>query len=163
MPLKGDPLFDAATNSYVACYGAGGNLSGAPAGGNGLFARNSAVQFKDITDGLSHTLAVGERSASFARAPWVGVVDQATIRTTAGAPVFQSLVFPPPAMPMARVGNRPLNDPWSEPFDFFGPHPTGMNALFADGSVRWVRTSTAIDVYQAVATRDGGETADLLE
>ena len=162
-PLKGTALLDAATNSYAACYGAGGNLTGAPDRGNGLFARNSSVQFKDITDGTSHTLAVGERPARFARAPWVGVIDQGTIRTTAGAPVYQSLMFPPPAMPMARVGNRPLDDPWSEPIDFFGPHPTGMNALFADGSVRWVRASTAVDVFQAVATRDGGEPADLPE
>jgi prepilin-type N-terminal cleavage/methylation domain-containing protein/prepilin-type processing-associated H-X9-DG protein len=163
LPLKGPALLDAASNSYAACYGALGNLAGAPDRGNGLFSRNSAVQFKDVTDGTTYTLAVGERAALFARAPWVGAIDQGTIRTTAGAPVFQSLVFPPPAMPMARVGNRPLNDPWSEPFDFFSPHPTGMNALFADGSVRWVRTSTAIDVFQAVATRDGGEPAALPE
>jgi prepilin-type processing-associated H-X9-DG protein len=64
-------------------------------------------------------------------------------------------------MPMARVGNRPLNDPWSEPFDFFSPHSTGMNALFADGSVRRVGTTLAVDVFRAVATRDGGEPADL--
>jgi prepilin-type processing-associated H-X9-DG protein len=32
--------------------------------------------------------------------------------------------------------------------------------LFADGSVRAVRTRIKLDVLQALATRDGGETID---
>jgi prepilin-type N-terminal cleavage/methylation domain-containing protein/prepilin-type processing-associated H-X9-DG protein len=159
-PLRGDTIGDAATNSYAACYGAHGNIGGAPDQGNGVFFRNSTLQFKDLLDGSAYTMAVAERAALFVQTPWVGVMDQGTVRTTPGAPVFQSLISPQQSMPMARVGNKPLNDPWSEPYDFFTPHRTGMNALYADGSVRWVKTSTSIDVFQAIATRAGGESVD---
>ncbi len=156
----GDPLVQAMTNSYAGCFGAGGQIGSAPDQGNGLFIRNGAFQFRDVTDGTSQTLAIGERAARFARSPWIGVVDQGTLRTTPGAPAYQSIVEPPQAMVMARVGNKPLNDPWSEPLDFFSPHPDGMNALFADGSVRRIRTSIALEVFQAIATRSGGETVE---
>jgi prepilin-type N-terminal cleavage/methylation domain-containing protein/prepilin-type processing-associated H-X9-DG protein len=163
MPLKGPTVADAATNSYAGCFGALGNLGSTPDLGNGLFIRNGALQIKDITDGTAQTLAIGERAALFTCTPWVGVIDQGTVRTTTGAPVNQSLALPAPAMPMARVGIKPLNDSWSEPYDFFSAHRTGMNALFADGSVRWVNTTIAVDVFQALATRAGGEAASLPE
>jgi prepilin-type processing-associated H-X9-DG protein len=162
-PVLGRPIGDAATNSYAACYGALGDMANSPDQGNGMFTRNSAFRFADLTDGASNTLAVGERAAQFVQAPWVGVMDQGTVQTTSGAPVYQSWASPPAAMPMARVGSKQLNDPWSEPFDFFTPHPTGMNALFADGAVRWVRTTLSIDVFQAIATRAGGEPAVPIE
>ena len=159
----GSPLLQAATNSYVACYGAGGNLTGAPDQGNGLFVRNTTFSFRDIHDGNSNTLAIAERPGLFARAPWAGAVEQGTIRTTVNAPVFQSLMHPPPTMVMARVGTKPLNDPWSEPYDFFSPHHAGMNAVFADGSVHLIRTSISLDVFQSLATRAGEEPISLAE
>ena len=64
---------------------------------------------------------------------------------------------------MARVGNKPLNDPWSEPYDFFGPHPGVLNALFADGSVRALRFSTPVEVLRGLATRAGGEAVSIPE
>jgi prepilin-type processing-associated H-X9-DG protein/prepilin-type N-terminal cleavage/methylation domain-containing protein len=155
--LLGTPFADAMTNSYAGCYGFGGDIGANPESGNGLFVRNGALQFKDITDGASNTLAIAERAAMFTRCPWAGVIDQGTVRTTPGAPVYQSIIVPPPAMVMARVWNKPLNDPWSEPYDFFSPHPGAMNALFADGSVRRVTTSVSLDVLRAIATRSGGE------
>jgi prepilin-type N-terminal cleavage/methylation domain-containing protein/prepilin-type processing-associated H-X9-DG protein len=154
----GVPVVDAATNSYAACYGSGGDLLNAPADGNGLFGRNSTFRFLDISDGLSNTLAIGERGALFVQTPWAGVMDQGTARTTPGAPVYASNIYPPPTMVMARIGTKSLNDPWSEPYDFFSPHAGVMNALFADGSVRPLRPSTSLDVLQAVATRNGNET-----
>ena len=80
----GTPVVDAATNSYAACYGAGGDLTGQPGDGNGLFARNSAYRFLDVSDGLSNTIAVGERAALFVQTPWAGALSFATARTTPG-------------------------------------------------------------------------------
>lgn len=159
--LKGEPVLLAMTNSYAGCFGFGGDVGATPDAGNGLFIRNGTLQFKDITDGASQTLAIGERGALFARCPWVGVVDQGTVRTTEGAPVYDSRICPAPAMVMARVWNKPLNDVWSEPYDFFSPHPDGMNALFADGSVRRIRTTLALDIFQAIASRSGGEVHEI--
>jgi prepilin-type processing-associated H-X9-DG protein len=154
----GTPVVDAATNSYAACYGALGNVLTSPGDGNGLFVRNSRYQIsRDVPDGASNTLAIAERTALFAQAPWAGLMDKGTLQTTPNAPVYQSLADPPQSMVMARVGMKQLNDPWSEPYDFFTPHPGVMNSLFADGSVRPVRTSVPLDVFQALATRNGSE------
>jgi prepilin-type N-terminal cleavage/methylation domain-containing protein/prepilin-type processing-associated H-X9-DG protein len=37
------------------------------------------------------------------------------------------------------------------------PHPGGFNALFADGSVRFIKDSVAAQVFRALITRAGGE------
>jgi prepilin-type processing-associated H-X9-DG protein len=60
--------------------------------------------------------------------------------------------------------------PWTKPDDIpfqpdrpenlFGAgssHPGGFNALFCDGSVRFIKTTIDLDVLKALITRDGGE------
>jgi prepilin-type N-terminal cleavage/methylation domain-containing protein len=158
------PLVDATTNSYAGCFGSvralrvpGITIITAPDQGDGMFIRNGKLTTADVTDGLSNTLAVGERAAMFARTPWVGVLDQGTLRTTPGAPVRQSVVEPAPVMVVARAGNKRLNDIFSEPYEFFTPHPAGMTALFADGAVHRIPLTIDLDVYRALASRAGGE------
>jgi prepilin-type N-terminal cleavage/methylation domain-containing protein len=160
----GQKLFEASTNSYAACYGAGGYLTSAPAEGNGIFYKNSRTNIvMDIKDGASNTIAIAERAAMFVQAPWVGVLDQGTVWTTPGAPVYQANVYPAQVMPMARFWSKTVNSPWSEPYDFFSPHLSLLYAAFADGSVRPLRDTTALEVLQAIATRSGGETLGLTE
>ncbi len=154
-------LVNAATNSYAACYGAEGNIAVDPNGGNGVFVGNGTFQFRDISDGLSNTIAIGERGAFFVQTPWVGVLDQGTVQTTPGAPVYQSFDYPPQTMTMARFYNKSINDPLSEPYDFFSPHLRNMNLLFLDGSVHSVNFTISIDVLCALATRAGGEAVEL--
>lgn len=154
-------ILDASTNSYAACYGGGGDLDNNPGEGPGVFHRNSAIRASDIADGHSNTVAIGERPALFVQAPWVGVIEQGTVRTTPGAPVYASIAHPPPSMPMARFNNKPLNDPWSEPYDFFTPHRTQIHLLFADGSLRRVSIETPPQILKALGTRSGGEAAPL--
>jgi prepilin-type N-terminal cleavage/methylation domain-containing protein len=149
---------DAASYSYTSCFGALGNIGTEPAQGNGVFYQNSKTKLTDITDGTSDTFLVGERCSTFAQAPWVGVITGGTVRVTPGAPVYTSIVDPAPAMVMGRIGTKTLNSPYCEPYDFFSPHPTVSHFLFADGSVHPLAFNTTIDVLQALATRDGGET-----
>jgi prepilin-type N-terminal cleavage/methylation domain-containing protein/prepilin-type processing-associated H-X9-DG protein len=159
----GMPMEEMATNSYAACYGALGVMGAEPWNGNGVFSRNSKWRIIDIVngDGASNTFMVGERLARFAQTPWAGVVTWGTVSTTPGAPVYTSIVEPSPCMVMARIGNKPLNDSNSEPYDFFSFHTGVVNFLFCDGSVHGIRTSAPVPVLQALATRDGGEPIDL--
>lgn len=131
-----------------------------PDTGNGMFFRNSRVRLTDVLDGTSSTLAIGERAALFTKSSWAGVMTGGTIRTTPGAPVFNALYELAPTMVLARIGNRRLNDPTSEPYDFFSPHPSLVQFVFVDGSVHALPTSTAVSVLQALATRAGNETID---
>jgi prepilin-type N-terminal cleavage/methylation domain-containing protein len=147
----------AQTNSYVAVYGAEGFMTASPDKGNGMFGRNSAFKLADATDGTSTTMAIGERPALFAKAPWVGAISRGGVRTTPGAPVFGASAQPSPAMPLARIGRKHLNDPWSEPYDFFSPHPSVCQFVFCDGSVRGLNFATPVPVLQAMASRNLGE------
>jgi prepilin-type N-terminal cleavage/methylation domain-containing protein len=153
----GDKLADAATNSYVACYGQGGTVGVLPEAGNGIFYRNSRTKVTDILDGTSNTLAVGERPALFVQAPWAGVMSDGSAAITPDAPVNWSRIDPAPTMVLARTSWRQLNDPWSEPSDFFSPHPVVVQFVFADGSVRPLKKGLDPDILGALATRAGEE------
>jgi prepilin-type N-terminal cleavage/methylation domain-containing protein len=158
-----EPLSSGGSNSYTANFGKLKLLNVFPWDSNGPFYQNSKTQFGEITDGLSQTIFLGERSGLFAQAPWAGAVTYGTIRTTPGAPVYRSMAEPPPVMAMGRIGNKMLNDPNAEPKDFFSAHPGGVPFLLGDGSVRFIRTSTAVDVLQALATRNGGDLVTSLD
>jgi type II secretory pathway pseudopilin PulG len=157
----GNPLAEAATNSYAACHGVGPDLDEELDDGNGIFFRNSQVRLADITDGASNTIAVGERAALLTQTPWAGAVPFGTTRITPGAPTGNpGAVEEAPTQVLAHVAVHTINDPNADPEDFFTPH-TGMALFFfADGSVRPVRTAIALSVLQALATRNGGEVLD---
>jgi prepilin-type N-terminal cleavage/methylation domain-containing protein len=146
-----------ATNSYAACYGLGGNINADPDNGNGIFSRNSQVKLTDIMDGASNTIAVGERCTWLVQTPWAGVMSGGTTRTTPGAPVYTSMVEGAPPMVMARINHRTLNDPYSEPYDFFAVHREVVHFVFADGSVHALTTGTSLATLQALATRASGD------
>src|SRR5439155_24611557 len=129
------PVAQVATNSYVASFGTGGPINIDPS--DGLFFRNSMVRSIEVTDGLSNTLALGERACLMAQSPWAGLVNTGTCRTTPNAPVYVSIIEPSPTLVLARVnGRRTLNDPNSEPYDYFSPHANVAMFAFADATVR---------------------------
>jgi prepilin-type N-terminal cleavage/methylation domain-containing protein len=153
------PMGPAATNSYAACFGAGATPSANPDVGTGIFARNSHCRPGDITDGLSHTIAFGERGSLLTQTPWAGVMTGGTARTTPGAPVYTSIVEPAPGMVLAVV-KHPLQDASSEPYDFFSPHGQVCQFAFADGSCRAIGSDIPFTVLQALATRAGEEAVE---
>ncbi|MCS7044979.1 MAG: DUF1559 domain-containing protein [Gemmataceae bacterium] len=155
------PLVEVHTISYASSYGTTGQPGEQPDIGDGVFYRNSKTRLADVTDGLSTTFAVGERAALFAKAPWVGALSRAGMRTTPGAPVLLAGVEEAPTQAMARAGVIPLNDPYSMPYDFFSPHRSYVNFLFCDGAARRLATSTSVNVIAGFATRSGGETGQI--
>ena len=73
------------------------------------------------------------------------------------APVYIATVDPPTFMTVARAGNKDLNSPLSQTYDFFSPHLTACYFLFVDGSVRSLPAGLNVEVLRALCTRDGGE------
>jgi prepilin-type N-terminal cleavage/methylation domain-containing protein len=152
-------VMEASTNSYAACMGGyDATIFVWPYDTNGCFSRNSRVRLSDINDGTAATVGLGERAAWFTQAPWVGVVSTGTIRTTPDAPVFASTVDPAPFMVLGRAGIKQLNDPYSQGYEFFSPHPGIVYFVFADGSVHGLKDNLDVEVFRALCTRDFGET-----
>jgi len=96
----------------------------------GLFAFNSRIQIRDITDGTSNTIAVGEVSYSHGKAfggitKWYG-----TVRPQDGTYSSRS------EDAWVRAGVDKLNGNTGTPFS--SPHSGGGQFLLADGSVRFI-------------------------
>jgi prepilin-type N-terminal cleavage/methylation domain-containing protein len=153
----GKVLCRAATNSYAACYGRYAPIGEMPGDGTGIFYRNSKVRIADVTDGLSQTLAVGERAAQFVRTPWAGAVPKAVVVTSPGVNTYGSYMEESPVQVMASFGDF-LNSPYSSPYCFYSPHPQMGLFVYGDGSVRPLTFQVPFDVLSAKATRAGDET-----
>lgn len=136
-------------SNYVACFGTTDihHCDGLPAGvqceGNGAFYHNSYTSSADVTDGLSQTILSGERSAQLGWSTWVGILPGDACSPAA---VQASATYPP-------------NLRWDHAHNFSSSHPTGANFLFGDGSVRLIGDTIEEAVYQALATRRGGDIA----
>jgi prepilin-type processing-associated H-X9-DG protein len=86
-----------------------------------------------------------------------GAISDGTVRTDPSAPIFLHAIEETPTMVMARTGRHTLNQDYSEPYDYYSPHPFVGMFLFADGSVRPLYDTTSVDVWVAIGTRAGGE------
>jgi prepilin-type processing-associated H-X9-DG protein len=131
--------------SYAACCGSDATDTEGP-NGDGVFYRNSTTRFEDISDGTSHTILVGERAWSNANGTWVGAVPGGVIRRGAANPC-QPLVpgawYPAATLALAHAHmNNALfdSDGSAGMDDFSSRHIGGSNFVFADGSVRFIRS-----------------------
>jgi len=153
---------DVALANYIGMFGTP-EITDDPSGGNGIFYRNSHTRFSEISDGLSNTLMIGERSSNLALSTWTGAVPGAIV-----PPVRPSALGPEGAGVLclghtgaAAEGHTP-NNPTNHVDDFFSRHTQGVNFLFGDGSVRNINNGINPVVWEALGTRAGGEpyTAD---
>jgi prepilin-type processing-associated H-X9-DG protein len=122
--------------------------------GRGMFYRNSKTRIAEVTDGLSNTFMVGERSAKLSFATWSGIVPGATW-TTANDTINYG--GPPTNLPATLVLGHACRDhpPSSQSNvaeDFSSAHINGINILFADGSVHSVNQSVNMQVYPLTAS-----------
>jgi prepilin-type processing-associated H-X9-DG protein/prepilin-type N-terminal cleavage/methylation domain-containing protein len=156
-----------AASSYAACTG-GDESDTEAASGMGIFYRNSKTRIADVTDGTSQTLLVGERAWSNAQGAWAGVVTNARIQRGPRNPTPGSPTGAAPSLVLAHSHlNNTTTDTDGGLDDFSSQHPGGSNFLFADGSVRFLKsipsdlsgggfTPESI-AFQALGTRSGGE------
>jgi prepilin-type processing-associated H-X9-DG protein/prepilin-type N-terminal cleavage/methylation domain-containing protein len=168
----GAPICDVASSNYVGSVGSGDPSSlypyiiddddGPPGrdNGNGLFFRNHSVTIAQISDGTSQTFAVGERSQNLSRASWTGAVTNAAVPLV----LLQAEAGLDPegggALALSHTGeghgpNSPSGLAHGD--QYWALHPGGANFLFADGSVRFIKEQVGFRIFQAIATRAGGE------
>jgi prepilin-type processing-associated H-X9-DG protein len=151
-------------SNYVGVFGTG-SISEVPLVNDGIFGRNNRVSLGDITDGTSQTFAVGERRSDQAYSTWPARVPGGYLFPTAlmnaGGPFGPTLGVPSCSMVLAPVGildpPRTPNNGKGHPEDFSSWHSGGVNFLYADGTVRWVKDTISQRVFLSLATIKGGE------
>jgi prepilin-type N-terminal cleavage/methylation domain-containing protein/prepilin-type processing-associated H-X9-DG protein len=144
-----------AASNYVGMYG-----TGEPGpDGEGVFFRNSRISLRDITDGSSQTILVGERSHRLGEATWVGSVTNAILYPTDGDNIGRYVPETSPGMVLGHAGEgHGPGDPRSDVNQFYSLHAGGaVNFLFADGHVGFLKSTMNYKTYLALATRAGGE------
>ena len=168
----GAPICVVASSNYVGSVGSGDPSSlypwiidpddGPPGrdNGNGLFFRNHSINIAQITDGTSQTFAAGERSQNLSRASWTGAVTNAAVPLVA----LQAEAGLDPegggALVLSHTGEGHGPNSLSglaHGDQYWSLHPGGANFLFADGSVRFIKELINFSIFQALATRAGGE------
>jgi prepilin-type N-terminal cleavage/methylation domain-containing protein len=149
-PHQGPPLATLATSNYVASFGTTDidpcfeMPVGSVCRSNGVFYHNSPTRMRDITDGLSQTFLVGERSSALGHSAWIGVVP-------GGDDSFVRLVGTTDHVPNHPTGH----------FDDFGSyHAGGCHFVLGDGSVHFISETIELKVYQALATRASRDVAE---
>lgn len=131
---------------------------------NGILYPESKTRISAITDGTSHTLAIGERTYIFNH--WlVGATWKGTPYERVGMAASKNVVYPINAnhnrlgyysgdrsAPAGAPKTMLLND-----LEFGSDHSGGAQFMLADGSVQFLAEDLDITVYYGMATRNGGE------
>lgn len=170
-PFSDDPAYvpwyytqghPAATGSYAFVTGKYGSWNGlnetssnylVKYDNTGVFVYKTSYRSRDIRDGLSNTIFVGE------------VVDAHTLESSN---IWTRAVR---EMDTMRSTSNPINTPTGGPvfFERYGirvngafasRHPGGSNFVFGDGRVRLLSEMIDMEVYQALSTRNEGEFID---
>ncbi len=143
-----------AHGSYVACNGNDGVDDMTTSPHTGAFVRGTRFRIADITDGLSNTFFVGERCTTMSLSSWVGVIPNAQV-PSARSPGDSSGAS---ALVLGHCGPHLPNDSIVTDADAMSSaHPQGVQFLYGDGSVRQINNGISMTVYDALATRAGGE------
>ena len=120
----------------------------------GIFGENSGRGFRDLTDGLSNIIAIGERATptkndsekDVGNVIWAGVPDRSTR-------VGQSLSLASAYWP---VNHELTKETVPNTTGFNSRHGSGANFLFADGSVRFVAEKMDLSMLRRLSIIDDG-------
>jgi prepilin-type N-terminal cleavage/methylation domain-containing protein/prepilin-type processing-associated H-X9-DG protein len=156
------PLCDVAGSNYIGVFG----IAEPGVNGEGVFFRGSYMPYSAITDGLVHTVLVGERSENLQQgrgmATWAGAVPGANMWSCAPNP------YEPDAgtcveedgsgMILGHTGEgHGPGDPFGDVNQFTSRHGKGCFFAYCDGHVQYLRNEMNYNVYKALSTRNWGE------
>lgn len=152
---SGDDRNGFALSTYAACH----NDVAAPidANNNGVFHLNSSTRYRDITDGSTNTIFIGEKLPAEDEFGWAsGTRD--TLRNTGTSIVDGNMAQPAAGnIEMVRIAGR-NNNPRSVPAGgFSSAHTGGAQFGFGDGSVRFLSQNVNFQIYQQLGHRADGK------
>jgi prepilin-type processing-associated H-X9-DG protein len=135
---------------------------------NGVLYSNSYIPLQQITDGTSNTLAVGESVHPHLAGMGAGYLDPMvggpTFWSDGGGMVLSNGVAYEYGDRLIMGTKFPINSvhipmPQSLKLDlpYGSNHPGGAQFVFCDGSVHLLSEAIDYRLYQALATRNGGE------
>jgi prepilin-type N-terminal cleavage/methylation domain-containing protein/prepilin-type processing-associated H-X9-DG protein len=134
--------------SYADCVGRDEDSDADGVYGSGVFYCNSRTRFNDIKDGASNTILVGERAWSNANGVWAGAIPGCAmafgslnpcLKVTPGGMPNSPLFAPPVLVQVHAHLINPDHDTDGGLDDFSSRHSGGVNVVFADGSVHFIR------------------------
>jgi prepilin-type N-terminal cleavage/methylation domain-containing protein len=151
----GSNTWTMARGNYVACNGNDGVDDFTTPPHTGAFIRAiKGYRVADITDGLSNTLFVGDRTSKLSYSTWAGGPTGALNPFLQSPGDFGAEV----TLLMCHAGVTGPNTPGVFDADSTSsPHQLGVPFLFGDGSVHFVSNGIDIATWMALATRAGGE------
>jgi prepilin-type N-terminal cleavage/methylation domain-containing protein len=129
---------------------------------DGVFGRNRAIKPKDLQDGLSKTLAIGERASYWSRPVVWGVVPNSKVIDNQQPGLFAA----GPAYVLGTTFHEGFNiETAADDMDhgtmgtfaeaFGSKHPGGAFFMFCDAGVRFVWDDADPAIMNALSTRDG--------
>jgi prepilin-type N-terminal cleavage/methylation domain-containing protein len=128
---------------------------------DGVFGRNRAIKPKELLDGLSKTLAIGERASYWSRPVIWGVVPNSKIVDNQQPGLYAA----GPAYVLGTTFHEGFNIETAEEMDhatmgtfaesFGSKHPGGAFFMFCDAGVRFVWDDADPAIMNALSTRDG--------
>ena len=136
------PATPCGTSSFVAVAGTYYTQCYQPQA-DGMFYSTMKTRFRDVLDGTSNTLMIGERSTHnwYVGSAWIGP-RQNFNNLTCTTICLQDTSY--------RMNG-------SQPFAFSSLHPGGVQFARVDGSVIFISDNISGEIYEALATKQGGE------
>jgi prepilin-type N-terminal cleavage/methylation domain-containing protein/prepilin-type processing-associated H-X9-DG protein len=179
--LDGDPQTsvwnNVAVTDYAAVTGVAAYANAPGAGLPGVMQKNFTIRIAGVTDGLSNTLLVVEsagRPQIYRNGKSYGTPPAQHVNGGGWARPASDLEFAPATADGGTYAGGTVAVGVTNGFDYptynmspygtegtsqaYSFHSGGVNALFGDGSVRFIRSSVSVTTFAALATRSGGET-----
>ena len=163
---------DLAASNYVGIYGFG-NVSMMPGNGTGIFYRNSATRIRDVSDGTSNTICVGERMHEHDLVPMLSVTD-ANSTWYAAIPgavrpagmMMAAMMEQSPSLVLGHVGQDAMGpmmamhhtpNSTNHIVNFSSHHAGGVQFLLCDGSVHFMSENIHYDTFRYLGEKSDGQ------
>ncbi|MEZ6128663.1 MAG: DUF1559 domain-containing protein [Planctomycetaceae bacterium] len=135
---------------------------------DGPFFRNSRTRFRDVTDGLTNTIFLGEHSSRLSDKTWVGVIPGASTPPRISSPengpdaaATLVLVHAGPSGGELDITGFPIIHPVNFPTlhvgQMYSEHTGGGQICLGDGSVRFVSENIDLLLWAELSSQAEGE------